>query len=189
MALLRSFFEDQSYVLLDGPPTEAQRLQHPKLLRFESEINYAAFRTPVRSPVGIWLTRALERAFWRAPGTHPHGWRLDPDFAVRRHRGPSRRHRADGQPGQQPTQPEREPTRLATSRRASAPSWRSLLSPTSRSWDVQSPPNIARHDVDRDIFGFSRRRSDRIFVPVRSIGHVHAHLVTLGEQGRRAGFP
>lgn len=61
LRLLREHVEGLGYHLVEGEPTEEERLAHPKLARFESEVSYAAFRTDFDSEPGRWLTGALER--------------------------------------------------------------------------------------------------------------------------------
>ena len=67
VTLLRDFVEAQGYFLLENEPTEAERAAHDQLLRFESEVAYEAFRTPLDAPVGEWLTAATRHALGEPP--------------------------------------------------------------------------------------------------------------------------
>ena len=67
ISLIRDHIEKQGYHLLASEPTEEERQKFPKLIRFESEVSYLAFRTDFDSRVGTWLTKALTRTF----GTEP----------------------------------------------------------------------------------------------------------------------
>ncbi len=67
LRLVREHIEGQGYFVTEDEPTEEERLTHPIICRFESSISYGAFRTPVRSSVGDWLSRALGKAFGQEP--------------------------------------------------------------------------------------------------------------------------
>ncbi len=67
VGLIRDHLSAQGYVVLDGVPSDRERAEHPRLVRFESEISYGAFRTPFDSEGGRWLTAALDRAFGGDP--------------------------------------------------------------------------------------------------------------------------
>lgn len=68
IALIRAHIEGRGYRLLDGrEPTDEERAAHPRWASFEHEIAYDAFRTPYDAEVGLWLTRALDRAFGEEP--------------------------------------------------------------------------------------------------------------------------
>lgn len=64
---LRSHIQEQGYTILADEPSDAERLKHPKLVRMNSEVSYEAFRTPMDSPTGQWLSGALVRAFGEQP--------------------------------------------------------------------------------------------------------------------------
>jgi acetylornithine deacetylase/succinyl-diaminopimelate desuccinylase-like protein len=67
-ALIRKHIEDQGYHILEGrEPTDEERQQYPKLLKWEGSISYQAFRTPFDSEPGIWLNKAMVRAFGKDP--------------------------------------------------------------------------------------------------------------------------
>ena len=65
--LIKKHIEDQGYLVLDREPTKEERLAHPKIATYTYEISYQSFRTPMDSPIGNWLQRALVRAFGEAP--------------------------------------------------------------------------------------------------------------------------
>ncbi len=53
----------QGYYVINGEPTEQERLDYPKIATISSEISYQSFRTEFDSEVGLWLQSALKRAF------------------------------------------------------------------------------------------------------------------------------
>lgn len=65
--LIKTHIENQGYVVIDREPTKEERLAHPKLATYTSEISYQSFRTPMESPIGDWLQKALVRAFDEEP--------------------------------------------------------------------------------------------------------------------------
>ncbi|WP_291777869.1 M20/M25/M40 family metallo-hydrolase [Cecembia sp.] len=66
--LIRGHIEDQGYYILEGrDPTDEERQRFPKLLKWEGSISYQAFRTPFDSEPGIWLNKAMVRAFGKEP--------------------------------------------------------------------------------------------------------------------------
>ncbi|MBW3546080.1 MAG: M20/M25/M40 family metallo-hydrolase [Bacteroidetes bacterium] len=67
MQLLRSHIQQQGYTILIQEPTAEERLQHPRLVSMHAEVSYQAFRTPMNSPTGQWLNKALARAFDETP--------------------------------------------------------------------------------------------------------------------------
>lgn len=68
VALVRQYIENQGYHVIAGDePTEEERQTHDRLISFDYEVSYAAFRTPLNSPAGDWAERALMRAFGEAP--------------------------------------------------------------------------------------------------------------------------
>lgn len=67
MQLLRDHLKAQGYHIIQGEPTQEERLQYPLIVRMDSEISYQAFRTPMDSPTGQWLNRALVRAWGEEP--------------------------------------------------------------------------------------------------------------------------
>ena len=65
--LIRAHIEKEGYLVLDREPSQEERLRHPKIATFTSEISYQSFRTPFDSTVGQWLTKAMQRAFGEDP--------------------------------------------------------------------------------------------------------------------------
>ena len=65
--LIRSHIEKQGYHVLDRDPTDEERMKFPKLIKWEGSISYQAFRTPFDSEPGIWLNKAMIRAFGKEP--------------------------------------------------------------------------------------------------------------------------
>lgn len=66
--LLREHVRTLGYHIVSGrDPTEEERLQHPRLLRFDADVSYAAFRTPLDGETGRWLSRALNKLYGEPP--------------------------------------------------------------------------------------------------------------------------
>ncbi len=65
--LVRQHIEDQGYHILDREPTDEERMNYPKLIKWEGKISYQAFRTPFDSEPGIWLDKAYQRVFGKSP--------------------------------------------------------------------------------------------------------------------------
>jgi len=63
IGLIKSHIENKGYYITNGAPTDGEREKHERLISFDYRISYRAFRTPVESPVGLWLNAALARAF------------------------------------------------------------------------------------------------------------------------------
>ena len=67
IGLVRKHIEDQGYLILDRAPTAQERHLHSRICSFESNTSYLAFRTDYDSDVGIWLDKALTKAFGKPP--------------------------------------------------------------------------------------------------------------------------
>lgn len=67
IGLVRQHVKDQGYFLVDNEPTEEERMKHPKIASFKSSISYGAFQTPFDSETGVWLGKAMVRAFGKEP--------------------------------------------------------------------------------------------------------------------------
>jgi acetylornithine deacetylase/succinyl-diaminopimelate desuccinylase-like protein len=67
IGLVKKHIQDQGYYLVDHMPTEEERMQHPRIAAFQSSFSYAAFQTPFQSETGIWLSKAMVRAFGKEP--------------------------------------------------------------------------------------------------------------------------
>jgi acetylornithine deacetylase/succinyl-diaminopimelate desuccinylase-like protein len=65
--LLKDYIVNQGYFLVDSQPTEEERMTHDKIVRFNAEISYGAFRTDFDTEVGQWLRRGMRRAFGKDP--------------------------------------------------------------------------------------------------------------------------
>lgn len=63
IGLLKKHIEDQGYYLTDTDPVKEERMEHEKVASFNHEISYQSFRTDFNSPVGIWLRKAMNKAF------------------------------------------------------------------------------------------------------------------------------
>lgn len=64
---IQSHIENQGYTVLSSPPNDEQRLSLDKIVQMNHQFSYDAFKTDIDSPVGEWLTSALERAFETSP--------------------------------------------------------------------------------------------------------------------------
>lgn len=67
IGLVKKYIKDEGYYLVDNEPTEAERMQYPKIASFQSSISYGAFQTPFNSETGIWLSKAMQKAFGKEP--------------------------------------------------------------------------------------------------------------------------
>ena len=69
IALILTHIEEQGYHVVHGgrKPTEAERQTYARLASFRYSVSYQAFRTPYDSRVGLWLDRAMRRAFGVQP--------------------------------------------------------------------------------------------------------------------------
>ena len=48
-------------------PTHEERLTKSNIVRFDSKISYLAFRTEIDSPIGLWASSAISKAFEITP--------------------------------------------------------------------------------------------------------------------------
>ncbi|GIL23651.1 MAG: hypothetical protein BroJett042_21640 [Bacteroidota bacterium] len=67
VGLVKKHIQDQGYYIIDREPTEDERMQHEKIISFQSHFSYAAFQTSFTSEPGIWLNKAMVRAFGKEP--------------------------------------------------------------------------------------------------------------------------
>ncbi len=67
MGLVKKHIQDQGYYLVDKEPTEEERMKYSKIASFQSSFSYGAFQTPFNSETGIWLNKAMIRAFGKEP--------------------------------------------------------------------------------------------------------------------------
>ncbi len=63
MGLLRNYITENGFHLVDGVPTEEERIQYPKLASMTYILGSAPFRTDLNTELGSWLSRAHERLF------------------------------------------------------------------------------------------------------------------------------
>lgn len=68
VGLVRQHIESKGYHIIGAEePTEEERQQHARLASFTHEVAYQAFRTPMNSEAGEWVSAALHRAFGMQP--------------------------------------------------------------------------------------------------------------------------
>ncbi len=65
--LIRDHIQKEGYKIIEEDPTDEERMQHPKLVKWEGIISYQAFRTPFDLAPGIWLDRVFQKAFGSSP--------------------------------------------------------------------------------------------------------------------------
>ncbi len=67
IGLIKNHIEQEGYLVLDRKPNSRERIMNDKIIKFESENNYKAFRTDFDSEIGSWLDAALTKAHGRSP--------------------------------------------------------------------------------------------------------------------------
>jgi acetylornithine deacetylase/succinyl-diaminopimelate desuccinylase-like protein len=68
LGLIRDHIAGLGYhIISDRDPTDAERRQHPRLIRFDASVSYLAFRTDFDSEPGRWLVGAYEHLFGERP--------------------------------------------------------------------------------------------------------------------------
>lgn len=65
--LVRDHIVNQGYYVIDRKPNSRERAQYDRICQFNSSTSYLAFRTDFESEVGLWLDRALVKAFGEQP--------------------------------------------------------------------------------------------------------------------------
>ena len=55
------------HIIADSEPSDEERMKYGKLIFFSSHYSYPAFRTPINSNIGNWLSTAMETAFDKEP--------------------------------------------------------------------------------------------------------------------------
>ncbi|GAA4401506.1 dipeptidase [Nibrella viscosa] len=65
--LIRQHIEQKGYHIIDHEPTDADRLQYPKLIQMRAAVGSLPFRTEFGGLEDQWLTQAMKRAFGREP--------------------------------------------------------------------------------------------------------------------------
>lgn len=63
IGLIHDHIEEQGYYVMDREPTKEERLAHSRIATLTHEVSYQSFRTEMNSDVGIWLDKAVNRAF------------------------------------------------------------------------------------------------------------------------------
>lgn len=67
LQLIREHIESLGYSIVNAPPSDEQRRTHARLVSFDSEISYAAFRTDFDSEPGRLATAALNHLYGKDP--------------------------------------------------------------------------------------------------------------------------
>jgi acetylornithine deacetylase/succinyl-diaminopimelate desuccinylase-like protein len=65
--LVKQHIIDQGYYLVDNKPTEEERMTYDKIVRFNAEVSYGAFRTEFDTEIGAWLRKGMRKAFGKDP--------------------------------------------------------------------------------------------------------------------------
>ena len=65
--LVRKHIIDQGYHIIEGNPTEEERMTYDKIARFNAEVSYGAFRTDFNTDIGEWLRKGMRQAFGKDP--------------------------------------------------------------------------------------------------------------------------
>ncbi|MFN3997874.1 M20/M25/M40 family metallo-hydrolase [Algoriphagus sp.] len=67
LGLIKDHIRNQGFYITETDPTDEERMTYPKIVKVSSTISYQAFRTPMDSPTGAWLRKAMNRAFGEDP--------------------------------------------------------------------------------------------------------------------------
>ncbi|MEQ8925479.1 MAG: M20/M25/M40 family metallo-hydrolase [Fulvivirga sp.] len=67
ISLIEDHIVEQGYYVIDRKPTKEERLKYDKIATFTHEVSYQSFRTDYSSEVGVWLRKALIKAFDKEP--------------------------------------------------------------------------------------------------------------------------
>ena len=67
IGLLRDHIAAQGFHIIDAEPTEAERAQHPRLLKFTYEVSYGAFRSDFDSPAGVMARNGMKALYGEEP--------------------------------------------------------------------------------------------------------------------------
>ena len=65
--LVKNHIEKKGYHFVVGKPTDEERQKYANLISFTFENSYKAFRTEYDTDIGIWLNKAMIRAFGKEP--------------------------------------------------------------------------------------------------------------------------
>ena len=67
IALLREHVAGMGFHLIDSPPSDAERREHPKLLKFTYEVSYGAYRSDFDSPAGLMARAGMRHLYGEEP--------------------------------------------------------------------------------------------------------------------------
>jgi acetylornithine deacetylase/succinyl-diaminopimelate desuccinylase-like protein len=67
VGLVRAHIEKLGFHVVDEEPTEAERQRHADIVRFESEISYAAFRSGFDDPPGLLARAGMKNLYGEEP--------------------------------------------------------------------------------------------------------------------------
>jgi acetylornithine deacetylase/succinyl-diaminopimelate desuccinylase-like protein len=65
--LVKDHIINQGYYLVENEPTKKERMVHDKIIRFNAEVSYGAFRTEFDTEIGAWLRKGMQTAFGKDP--------------------------------------------------------------------------------------------------------------------------
>lgn len=65
--LIKDHIRKQGFYIVEQDPSDEERMNYPKIVKMNTSISYQAFRTPMDSPTGAWLRKAMNRAFGEDP--------------------------------------------------------------------------------------------------------------------------
>ena len=61
--LIKKHIESLGYIVTDKEPSKEMRLKYDKIVKFNSRVSYPAFRTDIKSELGIWLNEIMLKTF------------------------------------------------------------------------------------------------------------------------------
>lgn len=67
VGLVKNHITEQGFHFVKGKPSDEERSMYSKLISFDYENSYDAFRTEYNTEVGEWLNKALTRAYGKEP--------------------------------------------------------------------------------------------------------------------------
>ncbi len=67
IGLVKDHIADQGYHIVAGKPSSQERAQYDRICTFDAHTSYKAYRTDFDSEVGIWLSKAMKKAFGKDP--------------------------------------------------------------------------------------------------------------------------
>ncbi|MDF2158422.1 M20/M25/M40 family metallo-hydrolase [Algoriphagus sp. CAU 1675] len=66
-SLIEDHIRKQGFHIVTEDPTDEERMRYPKIVKMHKSISYQAFRTSMDSEAGVWLRKAMNRAFGKDP--------------------------------------------------------------------------------------------------------------------------